>query len=114
MEQWIAAMTRITALVAIALLSTASATSAFAQSFSEPSAFQAANPNRDVLNGGALTPAGRMGLEQPDGAVDTDGARNAHAQIDRPGATACVQRYRSYDPATGSFLGRDGRRHPCR
>ena len=25
----------------------------------------------------------------------------------------CVRRFRSYDPASGTFLGRDGVRHPC-
>jgi hypothetical protein len=25
----------------------------------------------------------------------------------------CAQRYRSYDPASGTFMGYDGRRHPC-
>ena len=25
----------------------------------------------------------------------------------------CMQRYRSYDPASGTYLGRDGLRHPC-
>jgi len=25
----------------------------------------------------------------------------------------CAQRYRSYDPASGTFLGYDGARHPC-
>ncbi len=25
----------------------------------------------------------------------------------------CARRYRSYDPATGTFVGKDGRRHPC-
>src|SRR6185437_5682765 len=25
----------------------------------------------------------------------------------------CMQRYRSYDPRSGTFLGNDGRRHPC-
>ncbi len=30
------------------------------------------------------------------------------------GAVAyCARRYRSYDPATGTFLGNDGYRHPC-
>jgi hypothetical protein len=29
-------------------------------------------------------------------------------------ATAyCAQRYKSYDPSTGTFLGYDGARHPC-
>jgi hypothetical protein len=26
----------------------------------------------------------------------------------------CTRRYRSYDPATGTFMGYDGRRHLCR
>jgi BA14K-like protein len=31
-----------------------------------------------------------------------------------PGAEAyCAQRYRSYDPGSGTFLGYDGMRHPC-
>jgi hypothetical protein len=25
----------------------------------------------------------------------------------------CAQRYRSYDPASGTYLGYDGLRHPC-
>jgi hypothetical protein len=25
----------------------------------------------------------------------------------------CAQRFRSYDPATGTYLGFDGQRHPC-
>jgi hypothetical protein len=28
-------------------------------------------------------------------------------------AAYCAQRYRSYDPASGTFLGFDGLRHPC-
>jgi len=28
-------------------------------------------------------------------------------------AAYCAQRYKSYDPATGTFLGYDGVRHPC-
>jgi BA14K-like protein len=30
-----------------------------------------------------------------------------------PGAAACAARFRSYDPATGTFMGFDGMRHPC-
>ena len=33
---------------------------ASAQSFSEPAAYEAAHPDRDVLNGGALTPDAQM------------------------------------------------------
>jgi hypothetical protein len=28
-------------------------------------------------------------------------------------AAYCAQRYRSYDPASGTYLGFDGQRHPC-
>jgi hypothetical protein len=29
------------------------------------------------------------------------------------GGNACAARFRSYDPASGTYLGFDGRRHPC-
>jgi hypothetical protein len=29
------------------------------------------------------------------------------------GVAFCMQRYRSYDPRSGTFLGNDGYRHPC-
>jgi hypothetical protein len=62
-------MHRINVVIAAALMSGVGLTStlALAQA-SEPAAFQAQFPNRDVLNGGALTPAGRLGLERYDGA----------------------------------------------
>jgi hypothetical protein len=28
-------------------------------------------------------------------------------------SASCAQRYRSYDPASGTYLGYDGQRHPC-
>ena len=69
-------MTRLYMLVAAALLSAITVTGASAQSFSEPAAFQSQYPDRDVLNGGALTPAGRAaagleGLKQSYGALVT-------------------------------------------
>jgi hypothetical protein len=76
---------------AAALLSAVSMTSAFAQeAISEPGAFQAEYPDRDVLNGGALTPAGKMGLELPGGAVNLQAARDAYARMshDDPGFAA--------------------------
>jgi hypothetical protein len=64
-----------------AILSTAIATPVFAQAaMSEPAAFQAMYPNRDVLNGGALTPAARMGLELPGSAA---GGSYASAPVKR-------------------------------
>jgi hypothetical protein len=46
-------------LPAALVLSVMAATSAFAQ-FSEPAAYEAMHPDRDVLNGGALTPEAQM------------------------------------------------------
>jgi hypothetical protein len=40
----------------------------------------------------------------------------AYPAYGAPGGDAvgyCSQRYRSYDPASGTFLGYDGLRHPC-
>ncbi len=71
-------------------------------------------PNRDELNGGALTPAGRMGLELAGGAASVYAADNAYAEMGSAGPSFRAQHYHSYDPATDSFLGYDGRRHPSR
>jgi hypothetical protein len=104
-------MTMFKILTAAALLSMATVTSASAQldtwANSNPDAFQAQYPDRDVLNGGALTPAGRMGLERANGAAPVFGASNAYAAMGRPAAWSRAQLHHSYDRASGY----DGRRH---
>jgi BA14K-like protein len=44
-------------------------------------------------------------------------SHNAYASLDRDISveqpTSCAQRYRSFDPSSGTFLGYDGMRHPC-
>jgi hypothetical protein len=37
----------------------------------------------------------------------------ASGQMDQDAIAACQARFRSYDPATGTYLGFDGARHPC-
>ncbi|HEY3790657.1 MAG TPA: hypothetical protein VGM09_02420 [Bradyrhizobium sp.] len=80
-------MTGFKILVAASLMSMAAISSANAQlpdwAISNPDAFQAQYPDRDVLNGGALTPAGRMGLELAHGAAPVFRAYRAHAAIGR-------------------------------
>jgi hypothetical protein len=71
-------------LVATALLSMISAT-ALAQQ--EPAAYAAANPDRDILNGGALTPAGRLARENPDSAVALYSANQAAAGLGNANAS---------------------------
>ena len=89
--------TRITiALIPLALAAATAAAPAFAQSvgraandggmIAEPSQGPTAQYNRN----GAVVPA--PGNE---------------------GGSSCATRFHSFDPATGSYMGRDGRRHPC-
>ncbi len=89
---------------AIALVLAAMTAQALAQAaMSEPAAFQSMYPNRDVLNGGA-----------PNGSLAYPAPVEAYARMPGPAEASCAQRYRSYDPGSGTFLGNDGRRHSCR
>jgi hypothetical protein len=110
-------MTGLKTLAAAALVSMTAVTSANAQvpawANSNPPLYESQYPDRDFLNGGALTPAGRMGLELPGGAAPVFGTSNAYAGTGRATASSCAQLYHSYDPASGTFLGYDGRRHAC-
>jgi len=82
-------MTRTKIAVAAALVSAATLMPTMAQAqFSEPAAYQAAHPDRDVLNGGQLTPAAR-------GALGQQGTpRDAYALQAYPSAVAPVVRSR--------------------
>ena len=57
--------------------------------------------------GGAAETAGAVATA-PSRAFDN---RDSYAMAQ--GDTYCAQRYRSYDPASGTFMGYDGQRHPC-
>jgi hypothetical protein len=71
-------MTLFKTLIAATLVSAAAMTSASARlpnwAANAPDNYQALYPNRDYLNDGALTPAGRTGLELPGGAAPAFGA----------------------------------------
>lgn len=41
------------------------------------------------------------------------GGAIASSQAQQNAQSYCVQRFRSYDPASGTYLGNDGMRHPC-
>jgi hypothetical protein len=54
--------------------------------------------------------------EEGAGGIVTDGVNPVyHPSMHKAGgdAAACEQRFRSYDPASGTYLGDDGKRHPC-
>ena len=44
---------------------------------------------------------------------DDYGAEPGYVVSSEDDASYCAQRYRSYDPASGTYLGYDGERHPC-
>ncbi len=85
-------MTRIGIVIAAAAMATAALSATLAQAqVSEPAAFQAQNPNRDVLNGGQLTPAGRAALGQ----APYEGANGVYrAQAYAPPAAPVVRSHR--------------------
>lgn len=104
-------MTRFGVLGAAAVLSIMFATPVFAQAaISEPGAFAFFYPNNDVLNGGRPTPAAGKDAKMP----LIFGSNPYLAMSKEADGTACGQRYHSYDPASGTFLGHDGQRHACR
>jgi hypothetical protein len=56
-------------------------------------------------NGGAVAAGAIFGLAA--------GAIAANAAAGNSAVAYCSQRFRSYDPASGTYLGYDGYRHPC-
>jgi len=102
-------MTRFKVFSAAAILSLMFATPVFAQAaIQEPGAFAFYYPNNDVLNGGRPTPAAGLDARTP-----VLLGSGGYAAMNSNASGASCARYRSYDPATGTFLGRDGRRHEC-
>jgi len=65
------------------------------------------NDGGDVAAGIAGLAAGAI----VGGAIASQNRYNA--EYDGGGRGYCAQRYRSYDPASGTYMGYDGLRHPC-
>ncbi|MGA8820606.1 MAG: BA14K family protein [Xanthobacteraceae bacterium] len=68
----------------------------------------------------AYTPDSLRRLDPPQPGQITEGERNtrgAYARMGDEDITAarliCVQQFKSYDQRSGTYLGHDGRRHPC-
>ena len=104
-------MARLKILAATAILQMMIATPVFAQAaVQEPGLYAFYHPDADVLE------AKRRWPRQPAGAMASVPAGNdAYASMNSNRSTSsCAGRYRSYDPASGTFLGYDGARHPCR
>jgi hypothetical protein len=52
-------------------------------------------------------------IAEPTGTAQYNGA-GAVAPGNETGASTCAARFHSFDPASGTYLGRDGQRRPCR
>lgn len=95
-------MTSFKTLGAAAILSMMMATPVFAQAaIDEPGEYSFYHPDSDQEVTGART-------SLPFGESHASASVSANAD-----ASSCAQRHRSYDPASGTFLGRDGVRHSC-
>jgi hypothetical protein len=57
-----------------------------------------------VFAQGAIQEPGAFAFYHPDAYAFMDGNANS---------SSCAERYRSFDPASGTYLGYDGNRHPC-
>ena len=104
-------MRRLKVLTAAAILLMVMATPVFAQAaVQEPGAFAFYHPNADVLHSSHPSTAQTAGAM----ASLRFGSGNAYASMDgNVNPSSCAQRYRSYDPGSGTFLGYDGSRHLC-
>jgi hypothetical protein len=105
-------MTGFKIITAAVILSMVSTTPVFAQAaVQEPGAYSFYHPDGDVLEANRPWPRGSSGA--PPASVPF-GSSGSYAYMNAsPNSSACAQRYRSYDPASGTYLGYDGNRHPC-
>ncbi len=99
------AVRRISAVVAAVLLAPLSATSALAEGGGQKRSAQ-------------LNAAFGLGFQQERPAPGRPPAQPTQVIMARPGTAAwneaCAARYHSFDPATGTYLGFDGKRYRCR
>jgi hypothetical protein len=63
-------------------------------------------------SGGMYNQAPGMGAPDPSSGM-YNAAPGMGAQGDQNAAASCEMRFRSYDPASGTYVGFDGVRHPC-
>jgi ABC-type glycerol-3-phosphate transport system substrate-binding protein len=104
-------MTKFKIISAAVILSVMSAGPVLAQAaVQEPGAYAFYHPDGDVLEANRPWPRGPSG-----GMASVPFGNGSYAYMNTsPNSSACAQRYRSYDPASRTYLGYDGNRHSCR
>jgi len=81
---------------------------AFASAFVALPASAQNAPGRAMNDGGfGPTQTSQTGVAQYNGSGQVVGTGNNEV------TGSCAQRFHSYDPSTGTYLGFDGARHPC-
>ena len=95
------------AMLAIYSLSTAAVTGVVMTAGVSPASAQRGWRGRSRGRGRGIGPALGIGAAIIGGAIIADQARRGNA------IEYCMQRYRSYDPESMTYMGFDGLRHPC-
>jgi hypothetical protein len=68
-----------------------------------------------AMNDGGFAPS-QSGVAQYNGTGQVVGSGytgQTASPVYNEASGSCAQRFHSFDPATGTYLGRDGQRHPC-
>jgi hypothetical protein len=64
-----------------------------------------------AMNDGGLAPT--QSAPAQSGVAQYNGTGQVVGSGTNEGSAGCAQRFHSFDPATGTYIGRDGARHPC-
>jgi hypothetical protein len=64
-----------------------------------------------AMNDGGFAPA--QSAPAQNGIAQYNGTGQVVGSSANEGSASCAQRFHSFDPATGTYIGRDGARHPC-
>ena len=103
-------MMKATVFVSVATLLMGTA-QVFAQAaIGSPGTYSFYCPDRDVLNGGA--PVGGQSTSA-ETALESVRHVRLNTTLNSAAKTFCALRFRSFDPQSSTYLGRDGRRHHC-
>jgi BA14K-like protein len=110
-----------TVILATLVLATLGASASFARGLSPIWYFDGRDDGRDFPTNGffpgdfAADPASAaIGAAGLFGSTPTRSYPSQFTDGSQPDQNYCARRYRSYDPASGTFIGHDGARHRCR
>ena len=103
------------AIAAALILGAAGAAQAGAENQSDTTRGFAYGPMGQRMGGSAVNPVDHLSTRGRAYRSRSYGAEalGAYGYAGRMGAGSCEERFKSYDPASGTYMGFDGQRHPC-